>query len=50
MVRLVQGHDLDVVETTQVASDQVGEAAGGGDDDVDALRESADLAVVRRPP
>ena len=38
VVGLVQGHDLDVVETAEAASDQVVEATGGGDDEVDALR------------
>src|SRR3546814_1821486 len=47
LVGLVEHEDLDVVEAQRALIDEVEQAAGGGDEDVDALPQFADLLVDR---
>ena len=47
LVGLVEHEDLDVLERQRALVDQVEQPAGGGDEDVDARLELADLAVDR---
>src|SRR3546814_15098959 len=47
LVGFVQNEDFDVVEAQRALVDQVEQAAGGGDEDVDAARKVADLLVDR---
>src|SRR3546814_4284594 len=47
LVGLVENEDFDVVEAQRALVDQVEQAAGGGDEDVDAARKVADLLVDR---
>ena len=47
LVGLVEDEDLDVAEVERALVDQVEQAAGRGDEDVDAARQAADLAADR---
>ncbi len=47
LIGLVEDEDFDVIHTQRALVDQVEQAARRGDEDVDALREIADLLVDR---
>ncbi len=48
LVGLVEDEDLDIAQRQRALIDQVDQAAGRGDDDVEAVRAHLDLAVDRR--